>query len=239
MFDGDYIFIMIYLNKEKFNIHNKVITLYKSSDTNAPLIVFNTFEGDGEDVYKALQNMGCTSLNLLVIGNIDWNQDMSPWYMPSIYSKEKSFSGGANEYLRLLIDDILPKAKEMIDGEPGFTGITGYSLAGLFAVYAMYKTDAFDRVASMSGSLWFHDFIEYCKRNDCRKLPDKIYFSLGDKEANTRNPVLKTVEDNTRELSEYFKKLGSEVIFELNQGNHFTDTILRSAKGIRQFYSFY
>ena len=216
------------LNKEKFNIKDKEITLYKSADTNAPLIVFNTFEGDGEGVYQALQNMGCTFLNLLVVGNIDWNHDMSPWYMPSINSKEKSFSGSADEYLRLLIDGILPKAKEMIDG-----GIAGYSLAGLFAIYAMYKTDVFDRVASMSGSLWFHDFMEYCKRNDCRKLPDKIYFSLGDKEANTCNPVLKTVEDNTRELSEYFKNLGSEVIFELNKGNHFTDTILRSAKGIK------
>ena len=230
---GDYVFIMIDLNKEKFNMHNKEITLYKSSDINAPLIVFNTFEGDGEGVYQALQNMGCTSINLLVIGNIDWNHDMSPWYMPSIYSKEKSFSGGADEYLRLLIDEILPKAKEMIDGEPGFTGITGYSLAGLFAIYAMYKTDVFDKVASMSGSLWFYDFMEYCKSNDCMKLPDEIYFSLGDKEANTRNPVLKTVEDNTRELSEYFKNLVSEVIFELNPGNHFTDTVLRSAKGIK------
>lgn len=222
-----------YLNKEKFNICNKEITLYKSTDINAPLIVFNTFEGDGEGVYQALQNMGCTSLNSLVIGNIDWNHDMSPWYMPSIYSKEKSFSGGADEYLKLLIDKILPRAKELMDGEPKFTGIAGYSLAGLFAVYAMYKTDVFDRVACMSGSLWFHDFIEYCKRNEYKRLPDKIYFSLGDKEANTRNPVLKTVEYNTRELSEYFKNLGSEVIFELNKGNHFTDTVLRSAKGIK------
>ena len=229
----DYVFIMIDLNKEKFNMYNKVITLYKSTDKNVPLIVFNTFEGDGEGVYKELQNMGCSFINLLVVGNIDWNHDMSPWYMPSIYSKEKSFSGGADEYLRLLIDEILPKAKELIEGEPKFTGIAGYSLAGLFAVYAMYKTDVFDRVASMSGSLWFYDFMEYCKRNDCRKLPDKIYFSLGDKEANTRNPILKTVEDNTRELSEYFKNLGSEVIFELNKGNHFTNTSLRSAKGIK------
>ena len=221
------------MNKEKFNICNKEITLYKSTDINAPLIVFNTFEGDGEGVYQALQNMGCTSLNLLVIGNIDWNHDMSPWYMPSIYSKEKSFSGGADEYLKLLIDKILPRAKELMDGEPKFTGIAGYSLAGLFAVYAMYKTDVFDRVACMSGSLWFHDFIEYCKRNEYKRLPDKIYFSLGDKEANTRNPVLKTVEYDTRELSEYFKNLGSEVIFELNKGNHFTDTVLRSAKGIK------
>jgi len=221
------------LNKEKFNMHNKEITLYKSSDINAPLIVFNTFEGDGEDVYQALQNMGCTSINLLVVGNIDWKHDMSPWYMPSIYSKEKSFSGGADEYLRLLVDEILPKAKELIEGEPKFTGIAGYSLAGLFTVYTMYKTDVFDRVASMSGSLWFSNFIEYCKRNEYKRLPDKIYFSLGDKEANTRNPVLKTVQDKTIELSEYFKILGSEVIFELNPGNHFTDTILRSAKGIK------
>jgi len=214
-------------------MHNKEITLYKSSDINAPLIVFNTFEGDGEDVYQALQNMGCTSINLLVVGNIDWKHDMSPWYMPSIYSKEKSFSGGADEYLRLLVDEILPKAKELIEGEPKFTGIAGYSLAGLFTVYTMYKTDVFDRVASMSGSLWFSNFIEYCKRNEYKRLPDKIYFSLGDKEANTRNPVLKTVQDKTIELSEYFKILGSEVIFELNPGNHFTDTILRSAKGIK------
>ena len=54
----DYVFIMIDLNKEKFNIKDKEITLYKSTDINAPLIVFNTFEGDGEDVYQALQNMG-------------------------------------------------------------------------------------------------------------------------------------------------------------------------------------
>ena len=221
------------MNKEKFNMHNKEITLYKLSDINAPLIVFNTFEGDGEDVYQALENMGCTSFNLLVVGNIDWNHDMSPWYMHSIYSKEKSFSGGADEYMKLLIDEILPKTKELIEGVPKFTGIAGYSLAGLFAVYAMYKTDVFDRVASMSGSLWFSDFIEYCKRNEYKRLPDKIYFSLGDKEANTRNPVLKTVQDKTIELSEYFKSLGAEVIFELNSGNHFTDTILRSAKGIK------
>lgn len=229
----DYVFIMIDLNKAKFNIKDKVITLYKSTDKNAPLIVFNTFEGDGEGVYKELQNMGCSFINLLVVGNIDWNHDMSPWYMPSIYSKEKSFSGGAYGYLKLLIDEILPKAKELIEGEPEFTGIAGYSLAGLFAVYTMYKTDVFDRVACMSGSLWFSDFIEYCKINEYKRLPDKIYFSLGDKEANTRNPVLKTVQDKTIELSEYFKSLGTEVIFELNPGNHFTDVNFRSAKGIK------
>ena len=48
-------------NKVKFNIKDKEITLYKSADTNTPLIVFNTFEGDGEGVYQALQNMCCNA----------------------------------------------------------------------------------------------------------------------------------------------------------------------------------
>ena len=48
-----------------------------------------------------------------------------------------------------------PWATERIHGKASFIGIAGYSLAGLFALYALYKTDAFTRVASMSGSLWF------------------------------------------------------------------------------------
>ena len=62
----------------------------------------------------------------------------------------------------------------------------------------MYKSDVFDKVTSMSGSLLFPNFKEYC-------LSNKIYLSLGDKEAKTRNPILKTVDDNTRELQSILK----------------------------------
>lgn len=44
------------LNKEKFNIQGKDITLYKSDDYNVPLIIFNTYEGDGEEVYNILND---------------------------------------------------------------------------------------------------------------------------------------------------------------------------------------
>ncbi|PZW93912.1 hypothetical protein [Lachnoanaerobaculum umeaense] len=40
----------------------------------------------------------------------------------------------------------------MIEGESGFTGITGYSLAGLFAVYAMYKTEINEKPMGLSGN---------------------------------------------------------------------------------------
>lgn len=97
----------------------------------------------------------------------------------------------------------------------------------------MYKSDVFDKAASMSGSLLFPNFKEYCLSNRMNKLPNKIYFSLRDKEAKTRNPILKTVEDNTRELAKYFKSQGSEVIFEINQGNHFNDVTLYCANEIK------
>ena len=97
----------------------------------------------------------------------------------------------------------------------------------------MYKSDVFDKVTSMSGSLLFPNFKEYCLSNRMNKLPNKIYLSLRDKEAKTRNPILKTVEDNTRELAKYFKSQGSEVVFEINQGNHFNDITLYCANGIK------
>ena len=77
------------------------------------------------------------------------------------HSSDAPCTGGADEYLKVLLEEILPGVLSRISGSPVFLGIAGYSHAGLFALYSMYHTDRFDRVASMSGSLWFPDFKEY------------------------------------------------------------------------------
>ena len=41
-----------------------------------------------------------------------------------------------------------------------------------------------------------------------------------------------TVEDKTRGIAELYKAKGYDVHFEMNQGGHFTDPELRTAKGI-------
>ena len=56
--------------------------------------------------------------------------------------------------------------------------------------------------------------------------------SLGDREARVGNPVIRTVQDNTEYLAGYYREKGIETVFELNEGNHFKDAALRSAKGI-------
>ena len=41
--------------------------------------------------------------------------------------------------------------------------IGGYSLAGLFSLWAAYQTDVFSGFAAASPSVWFPGFIEYMK----------------------------------------------------------------------------
>ena len=219
-------------------IAGKSITLYTTSRLDRPLVVLNAHSGDGSGVWEELLKMADTAgfcdsgTNLLVVSGLDWNRDMTPWPCPPLYKNGESFAGGADEYLEVLVLEIIPHAKEHVCGEPSKTCIAGYSLAGLFALYAAYRCDAFDRAASMSGSLWFPGFIDVAKEHDMKKVPDKIYLSLGDKEAKTRNPLMQKVQESTEALAEYYRRLGIDVDFEMNPGNHFRDVELRCAKGI-------
>ena len=84
----------------------------------------------------------------------------------------------ADEYLELLLDEIIPAVKTELNAEPKVVMLAGYSLAGLFALYAVTKCDLFTAAASCSGSMWFPDFKEYITKFDTTKLPRTIYFSL-------------------------------------------------------------
>ena len=170
--------------------------------------------------------------NFLSIAIHDWQREMSPWPAAALSKDGEDFSGGADVYLESLLSAILPWATERIHGKASFIGIAGYSLAGLFTLYALYKTDVFTRVASMSGSLWFPGMRNFCKENAMKILPEKLYLSVGDQESKTRHPILRTMQENTEDLLDYFRSLGIPCKYELNRGNHFQDVNLRCAKGI-------
>ena len=220
------------MEKISFTAAGKTATLYRCSSAGQPLIVFHHYTGDGDGIFRALEQRNAPACNLLVIGNLQWNHDMSPWPCPPIRTKEPLFTGGADAYLNVLLTEILPQAEKMIIGIPSFLGIAGYSMAGLFALYAMQQTDVFDRGASISGSLWFPEFQSYVLQHDFPKQPERLYLSLGDRESKTGNPYLKTVQQSTEELAAHYRQMGIDVIWELNPGNHFRDAEERTAKGI-------
>ena len=208
------------------------VLIYPALNPNAPLVILNAYEGEGETVHTELQKQKIPDLSFAAVKIPDWNTDMSPWAIPPVYKNEEPFTGGADEYLEKLTNDIVPAVISDIGGKPAYIALAGYSLAGLFAVYAMYHTTMFSRIASASGSLWYPRFVDYAMSNKIANLPDKLYLSLGDKEAKTRNQIMATVENNTRELHDYYSSLGINTLFEMNEGNHFKDAALRIAKAI-------
>lgn len=210
----------------------KVELFCNGAMVHSPLIILNTTQDEGQDVYDALCKMTNRDFVLAAISGLDWGHDMTPWEIPAIPHGDPC-TGGAGDYIENLKQEIIPDILSRLDFAPSFTAIAGYSLAGLFALYCCYKTDIFDRVVSVSGSLWYPGFMDFAVSNEMLKRPEKMYISLGDKEAKTRIKMMQPVRENTDELVRLYKEAGMDFTYEINPGNHFTDVIRRTAKGIR------
>lgn len=211
---------------------HKTISIFSCAGSECPIIYLNTFSNEGQKVFEAAQDASCPPFTLVAISDLDWNHDMVPWDSPPAFKNADPCIGGADDYLRLLTEEIIPTAEKKITGVPCWRGIAGYSLAGLFALYSIYQTDLFSRVGSMSGSLWFPGMKEYIFAHELKRRPDCMYFSLGDKESKTRNTVLQSVQKNTEEIHAFYQSKGIDTVFQLNSGNHYNHAAERTAAGI-------
>lgn len=205
-----------------------------ASNDNAPLVVYVTHTTNYDEMLDFRTKaylLSHTEFSSLTKSGIDWNKHLSPWPAERIAKGIGPFDGKADIFLRELEKEVIDELSS-IHHKPSAIYIAGYSLAGLFALYSLYKTDLFDGTACCSGSLWYPDFAEFVKSNEFCKQPKKLYMSLGDKESSVKNPVFASVEDQTKEVYEFYKGEGINVKFEMNPGNHMTDVDDRVAKGI-------
>ena len=215
-----------------FTNGSKTESIFQNTEPEAPNIYLNTFSNEGQKVYETAQAAGCPPFTLVAISDLDWNHDMVPWDSPPALKNAEPCTGGADDYLRFLTEEIIPTAEKEITGVPSWRGIAGYSLAGLFALYAIYQTDLFSRIGSMSGSLWCPGMKEYICSHEPKQWPDCMYFSLGDKESKTRNPILRSVRQNTEDIQSFFQDKGIDTVFQLNPGNHYNHAVDRTAAGL-------
>ena len=200
---------------------------------NAPVFIWGLDMSHGEtaeslfDEVKALTN---NDFSLAVFDVTDWNAQFSPWTAPAVFGKD-SFSGKGNDTLRFLEDEFLPEIKSKFPKSEVY--LTGYSLAGLFSLWALYETDKFNGAVCCSSSLWFDKWDEYASLHRI-KSPSTIYMSLGDREEKTKNKVMSIVGDRTRRQAEILKEDPNveKLYFEWNEGGHFVEPLKRVAKGI-------
>lgn len=172
-----------------------------------------------EREFATIRERVADDFRLVTFAVEDWNRDLSPWEAPAVFGKE-GFGSGAEDTLR----EILTYCD---DGTKAYY-LGGYSLAGLFALWAAYQTDRFRGIAAASPSVWFPGFIEYMKEHEIRT--GRVYLSLGNREEKTRNPVMATVGDRIREAHALLRERGIDCTLEWNEGNHFADADQRTAK---------
>ena len=198
----------------------------------APILLLCAGEEGGEAVFSEARALTDAPFRLAVFPVARWEEELSPWPAPRVFRGGGDFGSGADETVRRLTGEVLPRLR----AEPGAADapcyLAGYSLAGLFALYDLYRTDAFRGAASCSGSLWFPGFSEFAAENDLMGSAERIYLSLGDRESRTKNPVMATVEDRTKAIAALLRDRGVETAFELNPGNHFRDPEKRLARGV-------
>lgn len=175
-------------------------------------------EGMDREVARIREEAG-EEFRLLTFRVQSWNHDLSPWRAPAVWGEE-GFGDGAADTLREILKVCTDRTKTYYIG--------GYSLAGLFALWAVYQTDAFAGAAAASPSVWFPGFTDWMKerRPEC----GAVYLSLGDREERTRNPVMATVGDQIRAAYALLQEQGVDCTLEWNRGNHFRDNDIRTAK---------
>lgn len=219
------------MQKRIMKIGKRQVSIFAKDDLKNGFIVYMHMNSD--DMEKLVMELADVNAVLVAIEGVDWNRDLSPWAGKKAFRSGEAFAGGADAYLKELIETIVPAVEGSIDYTPSRRILAGYSLAGLFALYAMYRTDIFNEFGSISGSLWYDGFLEFMMKNQPLKIPDRVYFSLGNREKITRNQRLGLVEERTIEAEKQLRSLGSDTLFELTPGNHFEDVTDRIARGLR------
>lgn len=148
-----------------------------------------------------------------------WNKHLSPWPAPGLKAGEP-FTGMAGVQIEKLKSMIA--SSESTD-PASQRAILGYSMAGLFSLYAALETGLFSCAASVSGSLWYDGWDEYLTKVTIPPSLRFVFLSLGDREANGGPARLRTVERKTLWTREYFESRRIKTFFTFNPGGHFQD----------------
>lgn len=215
-----------------FTVGTKKITVYGKENTDCPVLYANTIPGMDYEVWQKVQQADLPPFVYVAVTRLNWCTDLAPWYCPPSGPGDTACYPGAEAYLKILTEEIMPKAESMLSFQPKHRWLAGYSLAGLFAYWSLYHTNLFERLVCGSGSFWFPDFTDYCKTHQMEKKPVSVYFSLGRQESHTRYKMFNCVQTRTEWLEQRTKEQGIDTTFVLEPGNHYDDPAGRMLKGI-------
>ena len=162
---------------------------------------------------------------LVTIELEDWTIGLMPWWDGNI-SRDPEAGKHGQETLDFILNDLLPELESRYGALPVLLG--GYSLGGLFALWASCQTDRFRAVAAASPSVWIHGWLPFAKKHV--PMADAIYLSLGDREEHVKNQAIARVGDNLRAYYELLQVQSRRCTLVWEEGTHFNDNAGRLAR---------
>lgn len=198
-----------------------------------------------------------TGFAMVFFDCVEWARALMPWADDAV-SRDAEVGRHAPDTLRFIEHTLLPWLRERFGALPRIIG--GYSLGGLFALWAARNTDAFTAVAAASPSLWINGWGEYAaahpilspqatiqnskfllwqaslraerKTQNSESRSSAIHLSLGDREEHCRNQRMKRIGDCVRaEHTLLCQQLSpTAVTLRWHEGGHFGAEAERTAE---------
>ncbi len=164
------------------------------------------------------------------VGGANWERDLTPWPASSAFKKGAPYEGEAEAYYDIFIDEIVPQAEEILGLKPKARALSGYSLGGLFALYASYLGDEFPIIGAFSASLWYEGMTEFMRTH--RSFAKYVYMNIGKGEDGGNNPVFSKVGECTRLADMILSSSEVNTSLEWYEGTHSKMVHERIAVGI-------
>ena len=172
--------------KQSLLIQNRICHIYGTPDAEY-LMLQMADEHDLAGMEREVEAIHLQTAHTFLLAAVQvehWNYDLSPWPAPPVWVKQ-GFGGKAGDTLAWLEQAVPSICRQYSIKEDGKVILGGYSLAGLFALWAATQTDTLYSVAAASPSVWFPVWLEHEAAHPIQTR--RVYLSLGDREEHTKN----------------------------------------------------
>ena len=176
---------------------------------------------------KVLATTATKGFAIVFFDTVEWAKALMPWQDEAV-SRNEEVGKHAQDTLVYIEESLVPWLHERFGKLPCIIG--GYSLGGLFALWAARQSAAFCAVAAASPSLWIKGWTDYADNN--RLNAQLAYISLGNREEHCRNQRMARIGDCVRhEPLTLTGQIGTTATtLEWNNGGHFGEEAERTAK---------
>ena len=187
-------------------------------------------ETKNDGINREVKVLAATATKVFAIvffDTVEWAKALMPWQDEAV-SRNEEVGMHAQDTLVYIEESLVPWLHERFGKLPCIIG--GYSLGGLFALWAARQSAAFCAVAAASPSLWIKGWADFA---DNRSLNAQLaYVSLGNREEHCRNQRMARIGDCVRhEHLTLTEQIGTTATtLEWNNGGHFGEEAERTAK---------